>query len=309
MLLKNLNACIAFSLFLFALPSSAQTDMDGIMMAKRNLCSELTYSHASWTHYWEGTFYRDNANIGKVSAQTIGFMSNYGVTDKFNVLVTVPYISTKASAGTLHGLKGLQDFALMGKYKFWNAEKNGFYMGAVGVLGITTPLSNYTPDLLPLSIGMHSTNGVGRLILDVEKKNFFTTLSYAYTTCSNVKIDRESYYTTEMHNTNIVNMPNNSRMQIRAGYRKNELLVELFADRMNTIGGFDIRKNDMPFISNNMDMSRVGANVKIPIPKTNGFGVVANTAYTVAGRNVGRTFQYMAGLFYIAEFSQKGAAK
>lgn len=309
MLRKYLRNLIAASLLFFQITSKAQTDVDGIMMAKRNLCSELTYGRASWNHYWEGTFYRDNANLGTVSANTIGLMSNYGISDKLNVMFSLPYISTKASAGTLHGLKGLQDLGLAAKYKFLDKEFKGFYFGAVGVMGFSTPVSNYTPDLLPLSIGLHSRNGFGRLILDVEKNYVFATASYSFTANANVKLDRESYYTTEMHNTNIVDMPNSSRMQIRAGYRKEQLLLELFAERINTIGGFDIRKNDMPFVSNNMDMNRLGANIKIPIPKLNGFGIVANTFYTLSGRNVGRTFQYTGGIFYVKEFASKGAKK
>lgn len=298
--------CIS-CLYVFGL--SAQTDLDGIMMGKRNLCSEITYGRSAWNHYWEGTFYRDNQNLGIVSSTSINLMSNYGISDRFNMMVGLPYIITKASAGTMHGLKGIQDLSIMAKYKLWEQEMKGFGVSVIGVVGFSTPLSNYTPDYLPLSIGLHSTNGIGRLIFDIEKNNFFLTASGTYVASSNIKLDRESYYTTELINSNIVNMPNSSKIQARIGYRKDQLLLELFADKMNTIGGFDIRKNDMPFPSNNMDMTRLGANFKIPIPKTNGFGIAANTFYTIAGRNVGRTFNYTAGIFYIAEFAAKGAKK
>lgn len=303
------NALIASTISLCAGSLSAQTDIDGIMMAKRNLCSEITYGHSAWNHYWEGTFYRDNANLGTVSTSSVNIMSNYGITDRFNVMFGLPYISTKASAGTLHGLKGIQDLSLMAKYKFFEKEYKQMNFSAIAVAGVSAPMSNYTPDLLPLSIGLHSKNAIGRIILNASRGNLFATLSGSYMALSNIKLDRESYYTTELINSNIVNLPNKSMMQIRLGYRKDQLLLEAFADHFNTIGGFDIRKNDMPFASNNMDMTRVGANVKIPIPKTNGLGIAANTNYTLAGRNVGRSFGYAAGLFYIAEFAAKGDKK
>ena len=47
-------------------------------------------------------FKRDNQNIGTVSSNMYAVMGNYGITDKLNVLFGLPYISTKASAGTLH---------------------------------------------------------------------------------------------------------------------------------------------------------------------------------------------------------------
>jgi hypothetical protein len=38
--------------------ASAQTDLDAIMMNKKQLCQGLTYDYSSWDHYWEGTFKR-----------------------------------------------------------------------------------------------------------------------------------------------------------------------------------------------------------------------------------------------------------
>ena len=49
--------------------ASAQTDMDAIMMNKKQFCQGLTYDYSSWDHYWEGTFKRDNENLGTVSTQ------------------------------------------------------------------------------------------------------------------------------------------------------------------------------------------------------------------------------------------------
>jgi hypothetical protein len=42
----------------------AQTDEDAIMMSKNNFCVGGTYSHSSWDYYWEGTFHRNNLNLG-----------------------------------------------------------------------------------------------------------------------------------------------------------------------------------------------------------------------------------------------------
>ena len=50
------------------------------------------------------------------------FMSAYGITDKLNVLVNVPYVWTNASAGTLDGLKGFQDIDVDLKYEFYKTK-------------------------------------------------------------------------------------------------------------------------------------------------------------------------------------------
>ena len=75
------------------------------------------YSYSSWKNYWEGTLKRENLNLGKVSTQMFGLMGNYGLTRKINLLFSAPYVKTKASAGTLHGMKGIQDLSLFVKWR------------------------------------------------------------------------------------------------------------------------------------------------------------------------------------------------
>ena len=82
------------------------------MMSKKNLCIGPMFSYSSWKDYWEGTRKRDNENLGTVSTQMYSVMGNYGVSDKLNVLFGLPYVKTKASAGTMSGLKGIQDFCV-----------------------------------------------------------------------------------------------------------------------------------------------------------------------------------------------------
>src|SRR5664279_2952195 len=102
----------ALSLSLIVTLAKAQTVDDGIMMNKKQWCSGLTYMHSSWNEYWEGTTKRENKNLGTVTTQSLMLMTNYGISDKVNVLATVPYVWTDASAGTLHGMKGFQDCLL-----------------------------------------------------------------------------------------------------------------------------------------------------------------------------------------------------
>ena len=70
----------------------------------------------------------------------------------------------------------------------------------------------------------------------------------------------------EMHYTNEVDMPDAASFNIRAGYRDKGLIAEAVFDHWNTLGGFDITRNNMPFPSNEMDMSRIGFNFKYDMP-------------------------------------------
>ena len=103
-LLKFLKRTLPGVILLSLLGSSglrAQTDEDAIMMSKNNFCLGGVYSYSSWNHYWEGTFKRNNQNLGTVSTRMYGLMGNYGVTSKLNVIIGAPYVTTRASAGTL----------------------------------------------------------------------------------------------------------------------------------------------------------------------------------------------------------------
>jgi hypothetical protein len=189
------------------------------MMRKNNFCSGFVYSYSSWDHYWEGKLNRDNENLGTVSTQMIGYMGNYGITDKINALFSLPWVKTKASAGTLHGQDGLQDLTLAVKYKAYERKIANADLKLIGVASFSLPVTNYVGDFLPMSIGLRSKNLTLRAIGDYEVKQFFVTAAAAYVYRSNMKIDRSSYYTTEMHYTNEVEMPDALNFQFHAGYR------------------------------------------------------------------------------------------
>lgn len=283
---------------------NAQTDVDAIMLKKNVLCIGGMYVNDSWTNYWEGTYKRNNQNIGKVTTQMFGAMGSYGITDKLNALFSVPYVTTKATKGTLSGLDGLQDLALMLKYRvaqrrFANNDKLSVY--AIG--RVSTPLTNYVADFLPLSIGLHSKTAGIRGLADYQHDRYFVSASAAYTYRGNIDIDRNAYYTTEMHYTNKVEMHDAASFNIRAGYRSKYWVAEGVFDKMNTLGGFDIRKNDMPFPSNKMNATRVGASFKHTLKAINGLELVGGAMYTLAGRNVGQSTTINAGVFYLMNLS------
>jgi hypothetical protein len=290
----------ALSLSLMATLAKAQTAEDGIMMSKKQWCNGLTYMHSSWNKYWEGTTKRDNKNLGTVTTQSLMLMSNYGITDKVNVLATIPYVWTEASAGTLHGMKGFQDIELDVKYEFYKTKlgkKGKLSLMAVG--GFSTPLTNYENDFLPMSIGMGSTNLSGRLTVDYQRGIFFTTLSSAFVWRSDVTIDRTSYYTDHINYTDKVDMPNMLNSNLFVGIRKKNLTAQLQLLNMYTFGGFDIRANDMPFVSNQMNMTSLGGHVKYFLPFAPNLEVIGGADFVIAGRNVGQSQTYTAGLYYI----------
>jgi hypothetical protein len=184
--------------------------------------------------------------------------------------------------------------------------KGDFSLYALGA--VSTPVTNYVADFLPLSIGLQSKTASLRLMLDYQVKNLFVTGSAAYIMRDKVTIDRTSYYTTEMVYSNQVAMPNMANFNLRAGYRSSTWIAEAVADITQTNGGFDISKNNMPFLSNQMNSTRIGANIKYTLSSIEGLSFIGNAMFTTAGRNVGQTTSYSAGVFYILDFTKKKKA-
>ena len=284
---------------------SAQTDIDAIMMEKNAFCVGPMYSYSSWKNYWEGTLKRDNQNLGTVSTQMIGLMGNYGVNRKLNVLFSVPYVKTKASAGTLHGMDGIQDLSLFVKWKAYEKKMGDGRLTLIGIGGLSAPLTNYTPDFLPLSIGLHSKTASARVMVDYQLHNLFVTGSATYVLRDNIEIDRTSYYTTELHSTNKVEMPDAANFNFRAGFRNQRLIAEAVVNNWTTLGGFDITRNNMPFPSNKMNATTVGVNVKYVLPNLPQLSIVAGGNATVAGRNMGQATSVYGSFFYVFNLGHK----
>lgn len=285
----------------------AQTIQDGLMMPKGDLCTGFLFTHDRWTNYWEGTLKRENGNIGTITTNSLTWLGNYGITDKINFIAMLPYVSTRASQGVLSGMQGLQDLTLAVKYNALEKSLGrGTFRGFV-VGSYATPVSDYSFDFLPLSIGLGTQRVSGRVTLNYSWPNgWYVNGTTAYTWRSNVTLDRPSYYSDGQNFlTNEVWMPNVMDFSFMAGRIKNGLELILAYHQQNTLGGGDIRRQDMPFVSNRMNFSRVEATGMYYLPMIKNLAVRAQTGYTLAGRNVGQSFYVTAGVLYTLHFSKK----
>ncbi len=298
--LKKINGKYLLILALcciYSIATKAQTETDAIMMDKNDLCLGAIFGYSKWTNYWEGSLKRENLNIGSVSSRQYHFMGTYGLSNKVNLLFNVPYITTKSSAGTLSGLKGFQDISLAVKWDAYNKKIGPGNFNALLGAGFSTPLSNYVADFQPLSIGMGSTNYNGRLTIDYSVNKFYATLSNAYIRRSNIQIDRTTYFTDRQIQSNQVAMPDILQFNFGAGYRHNGTIAEISVSNMTSLGGFDIRRNDMPFPSNRMNATMVGGYIRYNVVSQ--LILVGGANYVVAGRNFGQNTLLNAGLFYV----------
>jgi hypothetical protein len=232
-------------------------------------------------------------------------MGAYGITGRLNVLFSAPYIKTKASAGTLHGMQGVQDLSLFVKWLPIEKDLGPGTFSLYSIGGVSFPLTNYVADFLPMAIGLDSKTASARLMVDYDIRNWFVTASATYVARDNIKIDRTAYYTTESHLTNEVEMPDASNFNFRAGYRSSKIVAEAVLNKWTTPGGFDITRNNMPFPSNKMNATTIGANFKYTVTPKHNFFIVGGGNTAVSGRNTGQATTFYGGIFYVIDFSPK----
>jgi hypothetical protein len=291
----------AVLLGLLTAPLHAQTIDDGIMMPRHSLLTGNLYTYDSWDEYWEGSLKRVNGNIGTITTRMNVWSANYGVTDRLNVIAAIPYVWTHASQGVLHGIQGFQDISLAAKYSVLLKPSTRY--GALRVIAVASaglPLTDYNPELPPLSIGSASERISGRATVNLQSNpGWFVNGSTAYTWRGDVTLDRPYYFTNgEFVMSDQVDMPNAFDYVASGGYMKRGLMTAAFLSQQRTLGGGDIRRQDIPFVSNRMNFSKVGAMVMAPIPRLSRLAFQFAYAYTLDGRNVGQATTVTAGLLY-----------
>lgn len=298
MLRITLPASLVALAAMAASPAAAQSIDDGVVIPRRVLSAGVLYSHDAWTEYWEGMLKRTNGNIGTLTTQSAMFAAGYGVTSRLTVLATLPYVWTHASAGTLEGMSGVQDVTVAAKFRVFGSDRPG--VRALVVAAAALPATRYTPDFMPLSIGTADARASGRLTLGYQSVGpWFVSASGAYTFCNNVRLDRNSYYTNgQLYLTNQVEMPNVTDYELIAGLHRGrwELPVELVTQR--TLGGGDIRRQDLPFVSDRMDFTRLGGELRYALDRPGNVLLRLGVARVLDGRNVGQSTTLTSGFMY-----------
>ncbi len=279
---------------------NAQTTSDAVMMKPGEICFDLHYNNSSWSEYWEGDSLRDNGNIGTLTthAYTAGFM--LGIMDRVNFLAMLPYISTSPSAGVVAGDKGIQDAGFFLKGLIYEHKMGPGNIKLLGSAGFIIPASNYVPEH-PFAIGLGCPDGIFRGIIQYDAEiGMYGRVDAAYHLRGNAFLDRSYYYTTSGYYTDEVDMPDALDYNVTLGYitDSKKFKVEGQLSGLNTFGGFDIRRQDGAFPSNDMEAMRVGLNADYYDLGIKGLAVHFNSNYTLSGRNVGKSMMIGGGVSY-----------
>lgn len=127
---------LLFTLFCAFDTLSAQGPLDGYLKGKGKLdiATSFSYMDAKDFEGAQGTLYNE-----PYRGYLLSIFAEYGVTDRFDLVATVPYIFTSTQ-------NGLQDGGLYAKYRilYAKAGEKG-HLGIIAGMGASFPLSNYEP--------------------------------------------------------------------------------------------------------------------------------------------------------------------
>ena len=280
---------------------SAQSTTDAIMMNKRDICFVAAYEHAEFDTYWEGSLERTNGNIGTFTRTSIMGGFTYGILDRLNLLVGIPYVSTKSSGGQLAGVSGIQDLSIALKAE---VLEKPLWKGKVYLLPVaefSTPMSNYLSDYQPYSIGLHTDQFMLRAIAQYRlEMGLYVRGSAAHLWRGQTKIERDFYYNNGAYYSQWMDVPNAWNYQATAGIwlLDDALRIEGNYTLFRSTSGDDIRTWNAPQPTNKVEADQIGAFAQYYITKLPGLGVIAYYSRVLEGKNAAQMTSYGGGITY-----------
>lgn len=279
----------------------AQTPLDGLMMPKGEICIALQYDQGTWDRYWEGSTIRVNQNIGTFTRQMGLPMLVGGITDKVNVILSLPYVKTAASGGQLTGVQGIQDLGLSVKALLLEKSIGKGKLTGFSNLSFSTPASNYLADYMPFSLGFGANElgirAIGKYELD---KGPYFRASYAYLNRGTAQAERDYYYSNGSFYTATMDVPDAFQGQLTLGswLFNHKLRVEASLTTIRSASGDDIRTYCMPLPTNKVDFDRIEGFAQYYFKSNGGLGLIATYQQVISGRNMGQFSGYGLGITY-----------
>ncbi|MFM2394529.1 MAG: hypothetical protein RLZZ546_2511 [Bacteroidota bacterium] len=290
-----------FLFWIITIRSYSQSPTDAELMLKSEFCIAAMYHNENWIQYWESTLLRENGNIGQLQKSSITPVLVYGLSNGMNVILGVNYIDAQTTQGTVIGNRGMQDIGMHIKYNFFNVEATSFALKNFVVVGGSLPISSYNEDAGPTSIGLGCSEIYSRWILDLSHNSgLFIRPAFAYHKRGSSTLDRYYYYDNKGYNSQFINIPNQTVSSLTLGVRliDKTLRIETSLSKINTLGGSEIRRHDMPLANANMDATKWNAFLKFDPSFAKNFGFMLGYDQILNGQNVGKSTSIMIGINY-----------
>lgn len=281
------------SVMLLGSSAMAQSPVSGFMKKKGEGSVVLNQFRESYEKVFLVPAEIDGVPVfNEVSITSTSLYGEYGISDRFNVIVNLPYVKAEGNAseavlqnnGFENERSGIQDIKIYGKYSFLSKEIGTNKLDILGSLGLETPLGNYSADeglQSIIAIGNESTRftglGIAQFMTDF---GLFATGQLGYSLRSN-------------------EVPNAVLSEFKLGYAGSAFYLDAFvANQLSGKDGVDILGEGFVgfFPATRVNFTRIGANAYVPVSKF--AGIVGGVNAYVAGRNIGKSTGFYAGLAF-----------
>ncbi|GAB3572804.1 hypothetical protein GCM10027345_04600 [Hymenobacter daeguensis] len=234
----------------------------------------------------------------EVRVNSLNLYATYGFTDKIDAVVSLPYIQSKGRAagvtindlnlqrpneGFTNSRQGFQDVTALLKFKSYSREIGSSILDLLGVVSVSTPVSNY-----------QTNTGYGYIIAIGNRATKYSAVGIAH-----LKTSSGVFATGQVgYSLRTGEVPNALIGEAKIGYAGPKNYIEGYASFQESNGGTDISEQGFIgfFPSTRVNYIRVGASAYRPI--TNGFGLTLGASTYVAGRNIGKSTGFSAGITY-----------
>lgn len=282
------------STILFCLPflAIAQSPVSGFMTPKGKGAVAVSYTSEKYSTVLLHPATSEVVPVfNEVQVTSASLFGTYGISDKFNVVVGLPYITAKGNAteGTLKALgyqnerKGVQDGSLFLKYNPYTWEMGENKINFIVAAGVKAPLGSYKVEeglQSILAIGNRATNITGLAIAQFRSKSgFFASTQAGYSVRTG-------------------DVPNAVIGEIKTGYGASRFYVDAWYAGQISQGGVNVLGEGFKgvFPETDVTYNRFGVNVFVPLVK--GFGISGAFTQYLNGRNVGKSTGFSGALIY-----------
>ena len=283
------------SVFVFATASVAavaQSPINGFMQGKGKGNVVVSYGMEKYDEvYLVPKLVKGVPVFRDVDVSSASLFATYGITDKLDVVVSLPFITAKgnASEAVLQNLgfenerSGIQDVSAFLKFNPFDINIGSSNLKLIGALGVRTPVGDYKVDeglQSIIAIGNRSTT-VSAIAVAMFKTKYGVFASGQFGTG----------FATE-------GVPDSYMSEFKLGYAGKKFYLDLFAVNQTSAFGVDILGNGFQgfFPATKVDFTRVGANLYVPVYKA--IGLVGGANSYIAGRNIGKATGYYGGVVY-----------
>jgi len=272
--------------------ANAQTGVSGFMKSKGEGSLSLSTAVENYDKVLLVPSEIDGVPVfNDVQINSYNLYFEYGITDRFNVSLNLPHITSTGNAtdailqetGFENERSGFQDMSLNLKYLVAGIDFESSNLNFMANLGFETPLSDYEVDeglQSIIAIGNRSTrfNQVGIAQFKMEN-GFFATGQLGYS----VRSDE---------------VPDAILSQLKVGYAGSKFYGDVYIGSQKSQSGVDILGEGFTgfFPATRVSFTRIGANFYVPVYES--FGLSAGYASIIDGRNIGKATTFFGGLNY-----------